>query len=137
MTRTPRTFIVAAIALVLTACTSNPKAQSMSTQLSPPRGVMRHVVLFRFKPGTTPEQIKTLEDAFAGLPQRIPSILGYEWGTNVSPESHDQGYTHCFLVTFADAAGRDAYLPHPAHGEFVRLLLPHLDQAHVIDYVAR
>lgn len=132
-----RILFASLLTLTAVGCNSNPKAQSMSTQVTTPSGALRHVVLFKFKEGTTPEQIKTIEEAFARLPQQIPTIIGYEWGTNVSPESHDKGYTHCFLVTFADAAGRDAYLPHPAHGEFVKILRPHLDEAHVIDYVVR
>lgn len=132
----PRILLLMFVAASLISCQSNPKDGAMQTT-SNTQGVLRHVVLFRFKPGTTPEQIRGVEEAFAKLPSRIPTIIGYEWGTNVSPESHDQGYTHCFLVTFANAEGRDAYLPHPAHDEFVQILLPHLDEAHVIDYVAR
>lgn len=75
-----------------------------------------------------------METAFAALPDKIDVIKDYEWGTNVSPEGLDQGYTHCFFVTFADEAGRDAYLPHPAHKEFVALVGPVLEAAHVIDY---
>jgi len=106
-------------------------------RIQAPAGRLRHVVLFKFKPETSPEKIGEIEQAFGELPGRIPQIIGYEWGTNVSPEGHDHGYTHAFLVTFADEKGRDAYLPHPAHKKFVELLLPHLEQAHVIDYVVR
>jgi len=98
---------------------------------------LRHVVLFKFKDGTTADQVRTIEEKFGGLKSRIPGIIGYEWGTNVSPEMLDQGFTHCFFVTFPDAAARDAYLPHPAHKEFVEVLKPHLDKVLVIDYVAR
>ncbi|MEX2216337.1 MAG: Dabb family protein [Phycisphaeraceae bacterium] len=100
-------------------------------------GHLRHVVLFKFKEGTMPEKIAEIEKAFAALPAKIPSIIDFEWGTNNSPEEHAQGYTHCFLVTFKDAAGRAAYLPHPAHNEFVALAGPHFDAVHVVDYVAK
>ena len=33
----------------------------------------------------------------------------------------DQGFTHVFLVTFRDAAAREADLPHPAHMESVKI----------------
>ena len=100
-------------------------------------GNLRHVVLFKFKEGTTPEKIAEIEKAFAALPAKIPAIIDFEWGTNNSPEGHDQGYTHCFLVTFKDAAGREVYLPHPAHKEFVALAGPHFDAVHVVDYIAK
>jgi lysophospholipase L1-like esterase len=99
--------------------------------------MLRHVVLFKFKDGTTPEQLKKIEDAFRALPGKIDTIQGFEWGTNNSPEMLAQGFTHCFVVTFADEKGRDVYLPHPAHKEFVDLAKPHIDKVLVVDYFAR
>ncbi len=100
-------------------------------------GHLRHVVLFKFKAGTTPEKIAEIEKAFAELPKKISAIVDFEWGTNNSPEGHDQGYTHCFLVTFKDAKGREIYLPHPDHKKFVELAGPHFEAVHVVDYVAK
>jgi hypothetical protein len=97
----------------------------------------RHVVLFKFKDSATPEQVKAVEAAFLALPTKINTIVSLEWGTNVSPENKNDGYTHCFFVTFKDKAGVDVYLPHPAHKEFGALLRPILDKVLVIDYVAQ
>ena len=108
-----------------------------SQSKKPGLGQLRHVVLFKFNDGTTPEQIKVIEDAFRALPAKIPTVVDFEWGTNNSPENLAQGFTHCFFVTFNDAAGRAVYLPHPAHMAFGKLLHPHLDKVLVIDYVAR
>lgn len=98
---------------------------------------LRHVVLFGFTPETTPDEVRAIEDAFADLPVQIPEIIDFEWGADVSVENAARGYTHCFLVTFGDAAGRDLYLPHPAHQRFVGLAGPHLAQVLVIDYWSR
>lgn len=98
---------------------------------------LRHVVLFKFKDSSQPEDVARIEAAFRGLPARISEIAGFEWGTDVSPEGKAQGFTHCFLVTFATAADRDAYLPHPAHKEFVALVGPHVDKVCVVDYWTR
>lgn len=103
----------------------------------PSRDVVRHVVLFKFKDGASPDQVRAIEEGFAELPGKIDAIRDFEWGTDMSTENLAQGYTHCFVVTFADAAGRDAYVPHPAHKEFVELLGPHLDKVLVIDFHAR
>jgi hypothetical protein len=100
-------------------------------------GKVRHVVLFKFKPDTTPAQIKVIEDAFRALPKKISDIIGFEWGTNISPENKDQGFTHCFFLTFPDTASRDAYLPHPAHRAFGKVAGPYIDKVLVIDYVAK
>ena len=120
-----RPILIGLMVMMAAGCSAKSKDSSM--QDNPHRGQLRHVVLFKFKPGTPPEKVSEVEQAFGRLPEQIPQIVGYEWGTNVSPEGHDKGYTHAFLVTFADAAGRDAYLPHPAHKEFVELIGPHLE----------
>ena len=96
--------------------------------------VLRHVVMFKFKEGTTPEQIKKVEEAFAALPGKIKEIVRFEWGTDVSPEGKSHGYTHCYLLTFRTEADRDAYLPHPAHKEFGSIVRPLLADACVVDY---
>jgi hypothetical protein len=103
----------------------------------PSRGTVRHVVLFKFKDTATPEQVHGVETKFRALKSQIPAILDLEWGTNISPENHAEGFTHCFFLTFKDAASRDSYLPHPAHKEFGAQLRPYLDKVLVIDYVSK
>jgi hypothetical protein len=98
--------------------------------------VLKHVVLFRFKAGTSPETLRRIEAAFCQLPQQIEQIRAFEWGTDVSVENKSQGFTHCFVLTFQAEQDRDAYLPHPAHEAFRAVMRPHLDQALVIDYFA-
>jgi hypothetical protein len=101
-----------------------------------PATVLRHVVLFAFKPEATPAEIAAVEQAFAALPGQIPAIAAFEWGRDVSVEGKAQGFTHCFFVTFRDEAGRDAYLPHPAHQAFVKLVSQHREKGLVFDYWA-
>jgi hypothetical protein len=96
--------------------------------------MLRHAVLFKFKEGTSPQQIQTVEKAFAALPDSIPEIVDFEWGLNNSPEGKSEGFTHLFFLSFWDADGRDKYLPHPAHKEFGKVLGPHLDKVLVFDY---
>ena len=112
-------------------------AWAPSTQALPEEKLMRHVVLFKFKEGTTPQQVKQVEDAFRALPAKINLIRGFEWGTNVSPENLAQGYTHCFFLSFASDNDRDAYLIHPAHKEFGKILTPYLDKVTVVDFWAQ
>ncbi len=99
--------------------------------------LLRHVVMFKFKDSASKEKIEAVEKAFVGLKDDIPMIRSLEWGTNVSPEGINQGFTHCFLLTFACEADRDAYLPHPAHKAFGDLLKPVIDKVMVIDYLAK
>lgn len=96
--------------------------------------ILRHVVLFKFKEGTSTADIKKVEVAFADLPSKIPQIKSYEWGLNISPEGLNKGFTHCFILTFSSAKDRDIYLPHPDHKAFGDMLTPNLDDVIVIDY---
>ena len=67
-------------------------------------------------------QIQQVTDAFQALTTSIPGITGFEHGVNNSPEKLNQGFTHVYVVTFENAAARDAYLPHPEHRKFGELL---------------
>ncbi|WP_236621940.1 Dabb family protein [Novipirellula maiorica] len=98
---------------------------------------LKHAVFFKFKDDASEEDVAKVEQAFAELPNKIDSITDFEWGTNNSPEKHDDGFTHCFMVTFADEAGRETYLPHPDHEAFVELLKPVLDKARVLDFTTK
>jgi hypothetical protein len=95
---------------------------------------LRHLVLFRFRGDAPDAEVREIERMFRELPQHIGGITALEWGRNHSAEGLDQGFTHCFLLTFRDAAARDAYLPHPAHLAFVARLKPVLDGVLVVDY---
>jgi hypothetical protein len=98
--------------------------------------VLRHVVLFKFKDEVSKKQIQEVVDAFAALPKKIDTIVDFEMGTDVSVENKSKGLTHGFVVTFKNEKGRDTYLPHPAHKEFVKLVGPRLDDVLVFDFWA-
>ena len=132
-----RSLLVCLLAAFVACAVMAGSGRSGEKKAKPNLGKLRHVVLFQFKDGTAPEKVKEIEDAFRKLPSRIPTVIDFEWGTNNSPEGLADGFTHCFLVTFKDDAGRAVYLPHPAHKEFVDLLKPHLEKVLVIDYVAK
>ena len=97
---------------------------------------MRHIVVFKYKPSATPAQIDTITQAFADLKDKIPGIVAFEHGVNDSPENKNLGFTHVYMVTFEDAAARDAYLPHPEHKKFGALLgeVGVLEDAFVVDF---
>jgi hypothetical protein len=100
-----------------------------------PGSVLRHVVLFAFK-ADAGEGVRRVEEAFARLPELIPQIQSFEWGTDVSVENIQQGFTHCFLLGFAGERERDEYLVHPDHQACGRLGQPFFEKVLVIDYWA-
>ncbi|MBV8657404.1 MAG: Dabb family protein [Burkholderiales bacterium] len=96
---------------------------------------IQHLVLLRFTPSTPADEIAACMKDFAELPKQIGGILAFECGADVSPEGQSKGFTHAAIVTFVDAAARDAYLPHPAHLAFVGRLKPCLADVLVFDFV--
>tara|TARA_R110002051_G_scaffold56554_5_gene105282 strand:- start:5098 stop:5508 length:411 start_codon:yes stop_codon:yes gene_type:complete len=105
-----------------------------TTKMIQTDSLLRHVVLFKFKAGTTTAQMKEVEDAFSALPSKISEIKGYEYGLNNSPEGLDKGFTHAFFLTFNREEDRAIYLPHPDHKAFGAILTPYLEDVLVFDY---
>lgn len=103
----------------------------------PPAPVLRHVVLLKFRPDASAADIRRAQNAFCALPSRIDAIHGFEWGTDVSVENLQNGFTHCFVLTFLSEADRDRYLPHPAHEALGETIRPSLDEVMVVDYWAK
>jgi len=98
---------------------------------------LRHVVMFGFRQGTTAEETAEIVGRFVGLKDLVPGIEDLEWGTNNSPEGLNQGLSHCFLLTFATEAARDAYLPHPDHAAFADWVGQWVEHVTVLDYWAQ
>jgi len=98
--------------------------------------VLRHIVMYKFKDDVTPTQLQEVIDAFAMLPKKVDTIIGFEHGTNVSKEGKSEGFTHVFVVTFKNEADLAAYLVHPAHDAYVKVVRDRRDKVVVFDYWA-
>ena len=123
------------VALLTIFCVSAVFVAALGSQADQP---VRHVVVFKYKAGATPAQIQQVTTEFRNLKSRVPGITAFEHGVNNSPENKNLGFTHVYLLTFANAAARDAYLPHPEHRKFGDMLgkLGVLEDAFVVDYLA-
>lgn len=93
------------------------------------------MVLLRFRSDAAAEQPGRLFRALEGLRHTLPGILHFAGGPYSSPEGLHQGYTHGFLMTFADAAARDHYLVHPDHEQVKQDFLPYLEGIVAFDFV--
>ncbi|MBM3824093.1 MAG: Dabb family protein [Verrucomicrobia bacterium] len=131
-----RTFLQRALFLLLATGMSLSllAADAEKKKGSSKPGKLQHVVSFKFKKSATPEQIDQVVKDFKGLKKQISQIDGFKWGTNVSPEKHDKGFTHTFILTFASDKDRDDYLIHAAHKEFGAKLGPVLEDVFVMDF---
>jgi Stress responsive A/B Barrel Domain len=108
----------------------------MSAPAQAAEKVLRHIVMYKFKDDVTPAQLQEVVDTFGGLPKKINTIIGYEAGTNVSTEGKSEGFTHVFVVTFKNEADLAAYLVHPAHEAYVKVVRDRREKVLVLDYWA-
>ncbi|KAJ4721944.1 Stress-response A/B barrel domain-containing protein [Melia azedarach] len=98
------------------------------------KGVVKHVLLAKFKEGTKQEEIDGLIKGYANLVDLIEPMKSFQWGKDVSIENLHQGFTHIFESTFESMEGVAEYVSHPAHVEFANLFLASLEKVLVIDY---
>lgn len=109
----------------------------LATPTAEAGGEFRHVVCFKFKDDADPDKVAEIEREFKALKGKIDTIVDFEWGKSETVEPRNDGFSHCFVVTFKDKAGLDVYLPHEKHQAFVALLKPHLEKVFVFDYTAK
>ena len=74
-----------------------------------------HVVLVSWKPGQAEEAESSLRPAIRGFAGTIAGVAQVVEGHSSSPEGLEGGFDYGFVITFDDAAARDAYLPDPRH----------------------
>lgn len=95
---------------------------------------IQHLALLKFKEGTTTEQIDGVFTGLLDLSESIPGIENFTGGANNSPEGLSQGFTHAMVMTFTDAAARDAYLAHADHAAFLAANQPLVENVAVVDF---
>lgn len=94
---------------------------------------VHHMVLVKFKSGSE-SRAEPLMQALAQLKKRIPGMLHFAGGPYASAEGLNQGFTHGFLMTFADAKARDQYLIHPDHEKVKDEFLPSVAAVVAFDF---
>jgi hypothetical protein len=78
--------------------------------------MIRHCVFIRFRSEVSDAEIAAIFAEIAALKERLPGFVAIHNGANVSPETGmDKGYADGFIVDFADARARDAYLGDADH----------------------
>lgn len=98
--------------------------------------MLQHVVLLKPHADVHPDAVVALWSGLSRLQTLIPGITGLSVGANSSPEGLDRGFTLGFVMTFVDAAARDAYLPHPDHLAVVPLVHAVAAEVLVFDLMA-
>ncbi len=98
------------------------------------KAMIRHILLIKFKASATSEKIQQLRELFETMPAKVEGVSDVEWSLNNSPEGKNKDYTHAVMMTFADEAGRQNYLPHPEHDALKEVFRPLLEDIIVFDY---
>lgn len=82
--------------------------------------MLTHVVLFKFKPETTGDQIQQLVEGLGGLPHQIEEIREFRFGADVirSERSYDLG----LVSSFDDREALQRYQVHPEHQKVVAIV---------------
>ncbi len=110
----------------------------MSTQVfsqgKSSKKLLRHVVIFKFNDSSSPEDVQHVADTFYALKKSVPQIKDMEWGINNSPEQFNQGFTHCFIISFKSEKDLADYQNDPNHKAFQEVLKPHMEKVFVVDY---
>ncbi len=94
--------------------------------------MLNHVVMMKFKPGTTEEQITSLEKMLDDLPNRIVEIHTYEFGRDVIRD--ERSFDFALVSLFANPEALQRYKTHPAHLEAVEILEKLCEQMITVDF---
>ncbi|KAI3423349.1 Stress-response A/B barrel domain-containing protein [Psidium guajava] len=98
------------------------------------KGMLKRVLLFKFKSETTPDRIEQLIERYSNLVNLVESLKSWRMGKDVSIANLHEGFTHVFELTFESDEGSAEYVAHPAHLEFHELCWPHVEKLVMIDY---
>ena len=79
--------------------------------------MFRHVVMFRFTPEATADQIRHLSDGLDQLPGAIPEIRAYRHGPNGGTAPDNWHYV--VVADFEDAAAHQIYAAHERHQHLI------------------
>jgi hypothetical protein len=82
--------------------------------------MLLHLVLFKWKEGTTKAQVEAVDKAMAELPGKIPELKDLKFGSDLGFREGNADWA--LAATFEDQAGWHAYQVHPAHQAVVQNL---------------
>ncbi|XP_030973826.1 stress-response A/B barrel domain-containing protein HS1 [Quercus lobata] len=98
------------------------------------KGVVKHMLLAKFKDGISENQIEEYIKGYANLVNIIEPMKSLHWGKDISIENLHHGFTHVFESTFETKEGLAEYIAHPVHVEFANGFLSSLDKVLVVDF---
>lgn len=94
--------------------------------------MITHVVMMKFKPEVSDNQIDELEALLDGLPDKIDEIQSYDFGRDLL--GSDRSYNFALVSVFANFDTLQHYQEHPAHQVVVKKLGGLCEHIATVDY---
>ena len=95
--------------------------------------MLRHVVLFSWKPDASDAAVRAFAEGLAGLPAQIAAIRSYHFGPDVRLGGGNDDFA--LVADFDDADAYRRYAEHPAHRHLIaELVMPILAGRHAVQY---
>lgn len=91
--------------------------------------MIQHIVLLKWKPGTTDAQIDAAFGEAQQLVDGIDSVERVSLGRNRGEDDH--GFTHALTVKLSDDDALTAYLHHPTRERYVREVLGPIEEERI------
>ncbi|GAB3204773.1 Dabb family protein [Marinactinospora thermotolerans] len=83
---------------------------------------IRHIALFRWAQGVTPEQIASVEEGLSRLPAAIPQLLSYSYGADLGLGAGNHDFA--VVADLADDEAFRVYRDHPEHQAVLAVVTP-------------
>ncbi|XP_043717432.1 stress-response A/B barrel domain-containing protein HS1-like [Telopea speciosissima] len=99
------------------------------------KGVVKHILLAKFKDDTPPEKVDEIIKNFANLVNLIEPMKSFHWGKDISTSNKHEGFTHVFEATFESLEAVNEYVAHPAHDEFAAASKAAIEKFIAVDYI--
>lgn len=77
--------------------------------------MVKHIVLVRFAPHVTAEEIRAIFQKIGALEAVLPTMKSFDYGHYNGAAERHKGFDYAFYMEFDNAKERDDYLIHPEH----------------------
>ncbi len=95
--------------------------------------MIRHTVMFRWTPDTTPVDVAAIAEGLGGLPGAIPGIRDYRFGHDLG--INDGNFDFVVIADFADTEDYVAYRDHPLHQALIaERIAPHVAERAAVQF---
>ncbi|KAH7914253.1 stress responsive A/B barrel domain-containing protein [Hygrophoropsis aurantiaca] len=94
--------------------------------------MIHHIVLLKYKPEVTVDDIQEVKTRLAALPSQIPAISSLITGAAVS-NPLDRGFGEGIIFVFEDEEALNVYRPHKAHTDYQQFVSQFITDITIFD----